>query len=114
MNRLSEEELKVIKMREHWQTIHEYALSANSFQDRKGFEYYITNLSKRFFCEICQPHFVKYLEDNPISKSPHPFEWSFRFHNAVNRRLGKREITLREALNTLYKNRECESCKIKK
>jgi FAD-linked sulfhydryl oxidase len=56
--------------------------------------YFVKNLP----CEECRQHASEYIHLNPIHLgSSYTFQsWVFEFHNSVNRRLGKREITYGE------------------
>jgi hypothetical protein len=48
-----------------------------------------------FPCEQCSNHGVKYLNNNPYLPSKESFkEYVWRFHNAVNKNLGKPEVPL--------------------
>ena len=68
------------------------------------FIYFISAIYALFSCEDCKGHMRQYLLDNPLPQaqvrtaetSPF-FEYMNTFHNSVNRRLGKREISLAEA-----------------
>lgn len=49
--------------------------------------YQVDNL----ICGDCVPHAQKYIQENP-PEDEIPSIWTWRFHNAVNRRLGKPEM----------------------
>jgi hypothetical protein len=57
-------------------------------------------------CESCTIHTRNYLEQHPITGDP--FEWSVAFHNDVNRRLEKKQVSLENA-RELYKDSSKES-----
>jgi len=44
----------------------------------------------------CLNHWLEWLHDNPLPETDQ-FEWTVRAHNAVNKRLGKSELSLSEA-----------------
>lgn|SRR5690554_4702192 len=94
-----------------WREMHEYAYSCNTVHETDAFNVWIYNLAARFFCERCKRHFQSYLLEHPVELSPDPFEWSWRFHNAVNIRLGKDPYPLVSALKDVNNPVGCESCK---
>jgi hypothetical protein len=69
-----------------------------------------------FPCEICKPHALEYLRQNPFkpyleNKDPlSMFIYVWKFHNYVNRRLNKKELSLTEALEA-WKGK-CDKCEI--
>jgi hypothetical protein len=54
-------------------------------------------IKKRFFCERCRKHFIKFCELNPPELSGNLFHWSVDSHNAVNQMNGKRLVSYDEA-----------------
>lgn len=48
-------------------------------------------------CDECRKHATNYLNSHPPEHSPNCFNWLWEFHNFVNKRLNKPEITLAEA-----------------
>ena len=100
--------------RDMWKTIHLVALGAPEvFQasDANAYKTFYTQLAYVIPCETCKEHFIEMLHDNPIdnslSGSESLFEWTFRIHNIVNKRLGKKEVaTIEEA-----KRLTLQSCK---
>lgn len=105
-----------------WFKIHMDAVSANTQELKESFIININALCDGFKCKHCQPHFRKYIDDNPIEKyfdiknkkGNHIgiFQWTWEFHNAVNYRLGKYQPLLEEAYNYYTNNTvgACHSC----
>jgi len=53
-------------------------------------------------CNVCNEHYIKYYNKNPINKKFTVVmlkKWVVGLHNSVNRKLGKREFTLKESNN---------------
>lgn len=101
-----------IRYRSYWFEIHTFAASASKGADRVVFEEWITNLSKRFFCTRCRKHFQKYIKNNPPEHAADPFEWTWKFHNDVNRRIGKPTISFEKAQNEWIRSNasNCTKC----
>jgi hypothetical protein len=86
-----------------WNTIHIKARNANTPEKKQEFIRYINYLATHFPCPQCVNHIKEYLVQHPIEsylnvkdgngKDIGLFKWSWEFHNAVNRRLGKAEMT---------------------
>lgn len=107
----------------YWIAWHIAAYSIINIKDSRSRKYEKEFLARRigmdiihFPCEICRPHAMEYLRNNPFKpyiESSEPdsmFDWVLKFHNTVNRRLNKKEFTKLEALDK-YKE-ECKECKI--
>lgn len=85
-----------------WLTIHILAYNAQTERDKKSFERDMKNICNGLKCGKCKEHCSQYLKENPIKdhwsqknkegKEIGMFQWSWAFHNAVNRRLGKKEL----------------------
>ena len=65
-------------------------------------------ISETFHCEECRDHMKKFMLSHPPRGNL--FEWSVKFHNSVNLRTGKREISVAEAKKALTS--ECPSCTV--
>ena len=84
-----------------WLMIHILAYNATSERNKKAFERDMANICSGLKCHTCQGHCGKYLADNPMRDREYwnakdeegrdigMFKWSWAFHNAVNKRLGK-------------------------
>lgn len=85
-----------------WFTIHTLAHNAQSERDKKSFERDMKIICNGIKCSTCKSHCEQYLKDNPIKdywnlkdkedKEVGMFQWTWAFHNAVNKRLGKKEL----------------------
>jgi hypothetical protein len=49
-------------------------------------------------CPECCIHAQQYIAQNPPEDSQDLLKWSFEFHNSVNRRLNRREMSFEDAL----------------
>lgn len=65
---------------------------------KRPFLTYINALAENFPCGECRGHFKNYLSTNPPDKAQELFKWTWEFHNAVNKRLGKKQFTYEESL----------------
>jgi hypothetical protein len=76
-----------------WHVTHTFAAWATTPERRVVFCTFMrTNIQPKLPCGECRGHAAAYIEANPPEKSPDPLIWSWEFHNAVNRRLGKPEM----------------------
>ena len=48
-------------------------------------------------CLHCKKEFLLYIRDNPPENAEDLYEWLWKFHNIVNRRLGKKLVSLEES-----------------
>lgn len=52
-------------------------------------------------CSDCKTHTQQYIQKHPLKSkltAPEQFEWTVAFHNRVNRRIGKKQISHEQAL----------------
>jgi hypothetical protein len=85
-----------------WYIIHLKGMIAKDISTKVSFIKLINELSVNFPCLKCRNHINEYLEHNPITlatlNEPEGlFKWSWEFHNAVNKRLGKNIIDYQSA-----------------
>lgn len=90
-----------------WRDIHETAL-----KDPPLCMMLIKFHSLNFFCEHCRGHMLNYIQQHPMD-ARNLFPWTVDFHNSVNRRLGKKLMTLEEALAFYSRSSgECSACTV--
>lgn len=88
-----------------WHAIHRTAM-----QPDFPFNKWIRDQINHLPCETCRKHALVYLNNNP-PESDNAVTWAWRFHNNVNRRLGKKTITLSECRKQYSDNSvPCKSC----
>ena len=105
-----------------WLSIHMIALHADDLNAKKAFVRYIYILSENIKCSKCKVHMTKYIAQippesywglNPVvegnMKCSGMFYWSWEFHNAVNKRLRKPQLTLPEAFKLIKDPIPCSS-----
>lgn len=88
-----------------WFGIHSIALGypdAPSSRDRDNYRAFFNNLDQVLPCQTCADHYKQYvisnsLKDEDMASADALFAWTVRLHNAVNKRLGKKEISVAEA-----------------
>uniref|UniRef100_A0A6C0BMZ5 thiol oxidase n=1 Tax=viral metagenome TaxID=1070528 RepID=A0A6C0BMZ5_9ZZZZ len=104
-----------------WYTIHTLALHAKSHDQKMAFKILLVTLSNHYRCKTCRDHITEYLQQNPMevywNREDGLFFWSWKFHNAVNRRLGKPEIDYHESIPMYRKDwmptaEPCPHCNI--
>lgn len=80
---------------ELWAEMHRRALAAPSGAEDGA---WLEALRRRLPCGECRQHWDAMMEATPPPAAPDLFAWSVARHNEVNRRLGKPEMGLEEAL----------------
>lgn len=88
-----------------WNASHTYAYNCNTIDEQKQFIKYYTIICNNLLCKQCQEHAKEYLKENPMEDyliktggrdrdgdMLAMFEYTFKMHNRVNERLGKRII----------------------
>lgn len=98
-----------------WYTIHKYAAKADEEKTgrmKSAYREYIKMLSEDSLpCADCSKHMREYLQSNPLESASSYFEWSYNFHNSVNRRLGKSEEDYGTAKNLYFgEDSVCTKC----
>jgi hypothetical protein len=88
-----------------WCTLHIVALAypdEPTYADKKAAKELYNSFSLLLPCPICRSHYVEILKAMPIDsfldKRASLLEWTLNVHNQVNKKLGKREITMNEFL----------------
>lgn len=102
-----------------WFKMHIDAVEATTDKLKIVFEININALCDNFKCKKCQKHFRKFLNKHPLKyywnikddkgRDIGFFKWTWEFHNAVNRYLGKYQPTLREAYE-IYSTPDIGAC----
>jgi hypothetical protein len=87
-----------------WFMLHLMAAQAETNELRQAFVQNVKTLGQHFPCEVCRSHFAAYIQSHPIetyvNKPRGLFQWTWEFHDSVNKRLGKQTIPLEEAWST--------------
>lgn len=94
-----------------WYSIHSITANAKTPEEKKDAIRYIRNLQSNFPCGECKIHFGNYLsthspESTLNGNEESLFLWSFNFHNAVNHRLKKPQVSYEDAKKIFYTNSE--------
>jgi hypothetical protein len=106
-----------------WFVIHTTARYADTIQKKRDFSGFMKRFCEEFRCKECSGHCQKYIKDHPIEpyfnlRSPHGeeigcFKWTWKFHNAVNNRLGKPIVDFQTAYDMYFEwkgsNNVCSS-----
>lgn len=99
-----------------WFWIHITSLDATTKSSKEYYIHNLTLLSNRHPCGMCRSHMKSYLNENPpqefMSIDKGLFIHSVNFHNAVNRRLGKSVLSLKDAYNMYEYQLDEEFCTI--
>lgn len=75
-----------------WHSIHTTAADATTQEKFNAFGPWTRNQVKHLPCNECTDHANLYIHSKPPEEAEDAFMWSWRFHNAVNRRLNKPEM----------------------
>jgi len=102
-----------------WFSIHFKGIRATTEKKIACFIEYMDELSKNLPCMECRTHYQDYISKHPIidysdikGKDGNPigmFMWSWKFHNAVNLRLGKKHVDWDTAYN-MFSSTESNFC----
>lgn len=100
-----------------WYVIHSIAYYANTLADQKNAIKTITFICEHFPCEKCRGHAQKYIKENPMEnnlmkekKELSLFLWTWKFHNAVNYRIGKHIMSWEVAIQLYAPSKEPKLC----
>lgn len=94
-----------------WFAIHSAAASVTSNEDKIHVIKFIKHLQKHFPCGDCRTHFGNYIEKNPLEMTLNGsleslFSWTVNFHNSVNFRLNKPQVSFEDARKIYYDDAE--------
>jgi len=96
-----------------WPSLHYIALGyPNNPTEDDVINYYefYKNLWKVIPCAKCSLNYQRHLNELPIesylSTKMKLFEWTVLVHNIVNKELGKKQLSVEDALNILIKNNQ--------
>ena len=89
-----------------WFSIHIMAYNAKTQKEKEFVIKQIRIIQENFPCQECKSHFWDYLNNHPpedtIKKDSEAlFLWTVNFHNAVNFRVGYKQLSFEEA-KSLY------------
>ena len=87
-----------------WYMLQVKALKVVDIMSFKEFDKSFKDVRETFPCAKCRTHMAQYVEEhsymNNIYKNKYGiFEWMVNFHNSVNKRLGKKEMSFNDALS---------------
>lgn len=108
-----------------WDTAQRMASEAITPEKKREFRSFLDFLSRRYPCEVCRSHIKKYITQNPITDYDSMRDskgrdigyayYMWKFHNAVNKRLGKPHFEW-EKFSAIYiyetEEIQCSSCKV--
>lgn len=81
--------------KEVWMQIHRMSLVLNDNE----FTEFIKQVFNSIECPKCKNHMREYLKKHKLKDYPgRKFEWSWEFHNEVNKRLKKRQVPFNRAV----------------
>ena len=91
-----------------WYSAQLMASIATTEEKKNNFVSYMTMLSNHFFCLTCREHIKRYIDANPFNvywnvknedgREIGMFKWIWIFHEAVNKRIGKKGISWESAV----------------
>ena len=80
-----------------WASIHTLSIRADA--TNQDFNSFLENIKKLLPCTRCKFDFENYLETHGFPKLGQAFEWTVKFHNAVNKKLNKEILEHKMALS---------------
>ncbi len=93
-----------------WHTMHIVALgypNEPKYAEKRAAKEFYESLIHLIPCPMCRVHYTQHLKDNPITASLDSrtdlFKWTVDLHNAVNKTLGKPEVSELEAIAFYHK-----------
>lgn len=92
-----------------WDAIHLTGAWSDTPEKVNYFNGWIRHQIVNLSCEDCVRHSTQYIQMSPPEKADDPFIWTWEFHNAVNRRLGKPEMPYATARD-LYLGGKIRTC----
>lgn len=108
-----------------WDLMHKKAFKVWSKQAQEDFCEFVRQICYDFNCSVCRGHCTEYIEKNPpeeyigvkvmVDGKALPlalFAWTWKFHNAVNSRLGKPLMSWDTAYS-IYSTNEIKACSSK-
>jgi len=92
-----------------WYSMHINAAWADTEEKKRCVIQQIKNLQEKFPCNECKEHFENYIRMHPLeitlNGGPESlFLWTFNFHNAVNHRLKKPQVSYDDAKKIFYED----------
>ena len=100
-----------------WNVIHTIAMHANTLEKQKEAIKTITFICNTFPCEVCRGHAQEYIKANPLEdylmKKSQPlsiFFWTWKFHNAVNYKIGKHVMSKDVAIKLYSPTKDTKLC----
>jgi hypothetical protein len=81
-----------------WTFLHLSALHADRSGGRKEWKSLMGSFVMNLPCNECKKHAQAYWSSYEYQEDSSAFEWTLAFHNKVNVRLGKKELSLEKAL----------------
>lgn len=104
-----------------WFVLHLNSFQARDISSQTEFVRFLRNLIQHLPCEHCRGHATRYLLDNPPERfigrqdsqgdSMPLLEYTWRFHNAVNQRLGKSQLPYAVVKQSYIDDKPChEMC----
>ena len=79
-----------------WYTIHSVCAFSKP-TTRESVNTWLVATARVLPCTECQQEAMDYVESRPPAGAADIFDWSVDFHNAVNARLGKQQISVKQA-----------------
>lgn len=82
-----------------WKELHTYEIKNSERNDE-----WFNGFTQKIPCGECKKHWLDMIKEYPpdFSNQKAYFEWSVKVHNIVNKRLGKKEISVEEALSIWF------------
>lgn len=96
-------------LRGTWRVMHYTARWANTPDRQRFYSSWIRDQINNLPCQTCIGHAKNYVREHP-PEGEDPQIWTWKFHNAVNKRLNKPEMEWQTYTEQYSHNRACTSC----
>ena len=87
----------------YWAAMHIDSYNAKTYNQKNIVATTIVRLISTFPCKLCREHGISYAANHPLIHAVNNtdelslFRWVWQFHNAVNRKIQKPEVTFERA-----------------
>lgn len=87
----------------YWAAMHIDSYNAATISEKNQVANTIVRMISTFPCKLCREHGITYAANHPLIHSINDpdklslFRWVWRFHNGVNRKIGKPELSFHHA-----------------
>jgi hypothetical protein len=102
----------------YWAAMHIESANAATYEEKVQVANTIVKMISTFPCKKCREHGISYAAQHPLIHAVNDcdkmsvFKWVWKFHNNVNKKIGKNQMTFQKAVSLWSGKTFCvdESC----